>query len=276
MDLGGTTTKFAITTADGEIQQRWSIDTNVLDEGAHIVPDIIDSINEHISLYQMKPEDFEGIGMGSPGSVDVKAGTVTGAYNLNWKTTQNVKADIEAGTHLALTIDNDANVAALGERWRGAGENEPDVVFVTLGTGVGGGVIADGRLLHGVAGGIVLIFWAANWFYKYVVTRRLRSVGGEINADEFEQNMRKAQIIDLRETNDFNGGHILGARSMPLTQFMDRMTGLRQDLPVYLYDTTGSMSIRAAQMLKKAGFTQVYWLKKGYADWSGKTKKNKY
>ncbi|WKF86072.1 ROK family glucokinase [Lacticaseibacillus pantheris] len=152
VDLGGTTTKFAITTADGEIQQRWSIDTNVLDEGAHIVPDIIDSINEHISLYQMKPEDFEGIGMGSPGSVDVKAGTVTGAYNLNWKTMQNVKADIEAGTHLALTIDNDANVAALGERWRGAGENEPDVVFVTLGTGVGGGVIADGRLLHGVAG----------------------------------------------------------------------------------------------------------------------------
>ncbi|KRM88274.1 rhodanese-related sulfurtransferase [Lacticaseibacillus thailandensis DSM 22698 = JCM 13996] len=127
-----------------------------------------------------------------------------------------------------------------------------------------------------IAIGIVLIFWAANWFYKYIVTRRLRSIGGEINADEFEENMRKAQIIDLRETNDFDGGHILGARSMPLTQFKDRMTGLRKDLPVYLYDTTGAMSIRAAQMLKKAGFQHVYWLKKGYADWSGKTKKNKY
>lgn len=127
-----------------------------------------------------------------------------------------------------------------------------------------------------IAIGIVLIFWAANWFYKYMVSRRLRSVGGEIDADEFEQTMRKAQIIDLREQKDFDAGHILGARSMPLSQFKDRLTALREDLPVYLYDTTGSMSIRAAQMLKKHGFTQVYWLKKGYSDWSGKTKRKKY
>lgn len=152
VDLGGTTTKFAILTENGEIQQKWSIETTILDEGAHIVPNIIDSINHHIDLYKMDRSQFVGIGMGTPGTVDLQAGTVIGAYNLNWKTLQPVKQQIEEGTGIKFTLDNDANVAALGERWKGAGENGNDVVFVTLGTGVGGGIIADGRLLHGAAG----------------------------------------------------------------------------------------------------------------------------
>ncbi|MDN6617621.1 MAG: ROK family protein, partial [Enterococcus sp.] len=82
IDLGGTPVKFAILTEAGEIQQKWSIETNILDDGSHIVPNIIDSINHHLSLYGMPPEQFEGIGMGPPGSVDIEAGTVIGAYNL--------------------------------------------------------------------------------------------------------------------------------------------------------------------------------------------------
>ncbi|EOI00115.1 glucokinase [Enterococcus haemoperoxidus ATCC BAA-382] len=152
IDLGGTTIKFAILTTNGDIQQKWSIETNILDEGRHIVPDIIESINHRISLYEMKHEDFIGIGMGTPGSVDIKKGTVVGAYNLNWTKKQNVKAQIEEATGIPFVLDNDANVAALGERWKGAGENNPDVVFITLGTGVGGGIIAEGNLLHGVNG----------------------------------------------------------------------------------------------------------------------------
>lgn len=152
IDLGGTTAKFAIMTADGEVQQKWTIETNILDDGSHIVPDIIDSINHHLKLYNMDKDQFIGIGMGTPGSVDIEKGTVIGAYNLNWATLQTVKEDIEAGTGLKFALDNDANVAALGERWRGAGDNESDVVVVTLGTGVGGGIIANGQLLHGVAG----------------------------------------------------------------------------------------------------------------------------
>ncbi|HAJ55429.1 MAG TPA: glucokinase, partial [Lactobacillus sp.] len=66
VDLGGTTIKFAILTQAGDIQQRWSIDTNILDEGSHILPDIVTSINEHLKLYNMSPADFAGIGMGSP------------------------------------------------------------------------------------------------------------------------------------------------------------------------------------------------------------------
>ena len=152
VDLGGTTVKFAILTAEGEIQQKWAIETNTLEEGSHIVPDIVESINHHINLYDMDKEDFIGIGMGSPGTVDREAGTVIGAYNLDWKTLQPVKEQIEAGTGIPFAIDNDANVAALGERWRGAGNNEGDVVLVTLGTGVGGGIIAESNLLHGVVG----------------------------------------------------------------------------------------------------------------------------
>lgn len=84
IDLGGTTIKFAILTVNGEVQQKWSIETNIQDEGSHIVPDIIESINHRIALYDMKHEDFIGIGMGTPGSVDIVNGTVVGAYNLNW------------------------------------------------------------------------------------------------------------------------------------------------------------------------------------------------
>ncbi len=152
IDLGGTTVKFAILDLDGEVQQKWSIETNILDEGSHIVPEIVESINHRLKLYDMTAEDFVGIGMGTPGSVDIDKGTVIGAYNLNWKTLQPVREQIETGTGIRFALDNDANVAALGERWKGAGENNPDVVFMTLGTGVGGGIIMAGQLLHGVAG----------------------------------------------------------------------------------------------------------------------------
>ena len=152
IDLGGTTIKFAIMTATGDIQQKWSIQTNILDEGSHIVPDIIDSINYHLDLYQLDKERIIGVGMGTPGTVNEKDGTVQGAFNLNWKESQNVKADLEAGLGFPVAIDNDANAAALGEQWRGAGNNQPEVVFVTLGTGVGGGLVNEGKMIHGSKG----------------------------------------------------------------------------------------------------------------------------
>ncbi|HFI0451765.1 TPA: ROK family glucokinase [Streptococcus suis] len=152
IDLGGTSVKLAILTTDGEIQEKWSIKTNILDEGSHIVPDIIESILHRFETHGLTKDDFLGIGMGSPGVVDSEAGTVIGAYNLNWKTLQLVKEQFESALGLPFFIDNDANVAALGEQWVGAGNNNPNVVFMTLGTGVGGGVIAAGNLIRGVKG----------------------------------------------------------------------------------------------------------------------------
>ena len=152
IDLGGTSVKLAILTAEGDIKQKCTIPTNINDEGAHIVPDIVASIKHHLDLYKMTADDFQGIGMGSPGAVDREAGTVEGAFNLNWKTLQPVREVIEREIGIPIFIDNDANVAALGEKWRGAGADDRDVVFVTLGTGVGGGIIAEGNLIHGTAG----------------------------------------------------------------------------------------------------------------------------
>ncbi|HFI0237629.1 ROK family glucokinase [Streptococcus suis] len=152
IDLGGTSVKLAILTTDGEIQEKWSIKTNILDDGSHIVPDIIESIQHRFETHDLTKDDFLGVGMGSPGVVDSEAGTVIGAYNLNWKTLQLVKEQFESALGLPFFIDNDANVAALGEQWVGAGNNNPNVVFMTLGTGVGGGVIAAGNLIRGVKG----------------------------------------------------------------------------------------------------------------------------
>lgn len=95
VDLGGTTIKFAILTLDGEIQQKWSVETDILDDGKHIVPDIVESINHHLDLYDMKPEQFVGIGMGTPGTVDIENGTVEAAFNLNWKEKQNLKKKLK-------------------------------------------------------------------------------------------------------------------------------------------------------------------------------------
>jgi len=100
----------------------------------------------------MNADQFDGIGLGSPGTINHENGTIKGAYNLNWTNEVYPVRDIQKGTGLPVVIENDANVAALGERWQGAGNNADDVVFVTLGTGVGGGIIANGKLVQGANG----------------------------------------------------------------------------------------------------------------------------
>ncbi|MDO4813521.1 MAG: ROK family glucokinase [Gemella sp.] len=152
IDLGGTSVKMAILTLEGSVEHQWSIVTNTEDNGKNIVGDIVNSIKEFTNENNISLDSIKGIGMGSPGQIDFEKGTVRGAYNLGWAETQEVKSIFEKEFKVPFFIDNDANVAALGERWKGAGENAEDVVFVTLGTGVGGGVVADGKLLHGVRG----------------------------------------------------------------------------------------------------------------------------
>ncbi|WP_124057472.1 ROK family glucokinase [Vaginisenegalia massiliensis] len=152
IDLGGTSIKFAIVSQTGELLEKWSIATNILEEGSHIIPDMIQSIQDHLALYQLGQEDFIGIGMGSPGAVDAKEGTVIGAYNLNWSKKQEVKKAFESAFSIPFFIENDANVAALGEQWMGAGNGRANVVMFTLGTGVGGGIVVDHKLIRGFGG----------------------------------------------------------------------------------------------------------------------------
>lgn len=152
IDLGGTSVKLAIISQEGELLEKWSIKTNILENGQHIVPDIISSIKEKLDLYQLKTDDFIGIGMGSPGKVDAEAATVIGAYNLGWSELQEIGKAFKEAFNLPFFIGNDANVAALGEQWKGAGQGNRDVVMFTLGTGVGGGIVANGQLVTGEGG----------------------------------------------------------------------------------------------------------------------------
>ncbi|MBC1434173.1 ROK family glucokinase [Listeria rocourtiae] len=152
VDLGGTTAKIAILTTDGKIEEKWSVKTDISDEGSHIVRNIGDSINQKLTDLKLDNDIFYGIGMGTPGTINYETGTVKGAYNLNWAKEQNVAENLKSITGLDIHLDNDANIAAVGERWQGAGEGSANVFFVTLGTGVGGGIFAEGKILHGAKG----------------------------------------------------------------------------------------------------------------------------
>ncbi|MFK4566899.1 rhodanese-like domain-containing protein [Enterococcus sp. UD-01] len=116
----------------------------------------------------------------------------------------------------------------------------------------------------------ILLGMGANELYLRIMAKRSAKT---ITEDEFKEGMRKAQIIDVREKDSFDGGHILGARNMPYTTLKTTMNSIRKDQPVYLYDQKKSLSIRAANQLRKQGYKNVYILKGGYEGWTGKTKK---
>lgn len=97
----------------------------------------------------------------------------------------------------------------------------------------------------------------------------------ELNQSDFHDGLRKAQVIDVREKVDYEYGHIVGARNIPITMFKQRFQGLRKDQPIYLCDANGIASYRAARILKKNGYTDIYMLKGGYKKWTGKIKSKK-
>jgi rhodanese-related sulfurtransferase len=94
-----------------------------------------------------------------------------------------------------------------------------------------------------------------------------------LTEEQFKENMRKAQLIDVREPNEFEQGHILGARNIPLSQLKMRLVELRKDKPVYLYCASSTRSSRAAMLLKKNGYTNINHLQGGFKKWTGKVKK---
>lgn len=154
-DIGGTTVKLGLFEATGEILDKWEIVTRTENEGAAILPDISESIGKKIAEKQLNKDDILGIGVGVPAPV-TEDGVVNGTANLGWKYKE-VKRELEEMTGLEAVIGNDANVAALGEMWKGGGAGQKNMVMVTLGTGVGGGVIVGGKVItgsHGAGGEI--------------------------------------------------------------------------------------------------------------------------
>jgi glucokinase len=151
VDLGGTTIKIAFITLDGHIVEKWEIPTNISEDGKHIVNDIAQSIDAKLELLSENREKLSAIGMGAPGFIDMKTGFIYHAVNIGWRDYP-LKEELEKATGLTVIIDNDANIAAIGEMWRGAGDGEGNLLMVTLGTGVGGGIIVNGHIMHGTNG----------------------------------------------------------------------------------------------------------------------------
>ena len=150
VDLGGTTVKIAYFDETGTMLDKWEIPTDVSDGGKKILPDIAASIDGYRKDHNITQGDLLGVGIGVPGPVSSR-GVVNKCVNLGWGVF-NIHEELSALTGLPVKAGNDANVAALGEFWKGGGQGCDNMVFVTLGTGVGGGIVIEGRLLHGAHG----------------------------------------------------------------------------------------------------------------------------
>lgn len=150
IDLGGTTIKLAYFDETGNLLHKWEIPTDTAEAGSHILPDIAAAVNAYIEKESIAREMLIGIGIGVPGPVSPD-GTVNQCINLGWGVF-NIEKELSALTGLPVKAGNDATVAALGECWKGGGQGCANMVFVTLGTGVGGGIVIGGNVVHGVHG----------------------------------------------------------------------------------------------------------------------------
>lgn len=151
VDVGGTSIKIGWLSANGDILAKWEIPTNITDNGAAILTDVWKSISDGISRLDIKKDEVIGIGVGVPGFVNAEEGIVDEAVNIGWKNVK-VQEKLHALSGLPVCVANDANTAVLGENWLGAGNQAKNVLAVTLGTGVGGGIIVNGELVNGENG----------------------------------------------------------------------------------------------------------------------------
>ena len=150
VDIGGTTVKLGLFREDGTIVDKWEIKTRTENGGEAILPDIAQPLLENMKKHNLNKQDIVGAGVGVPAAVKGES-MVNETANLGWGYKE-VKKELEELTGLSVKIGNDANVAALGEMWKGGGHGYQNMVMVTLGTGVGGGIILDGKILVGTNG----------------------------------------------------------------------------------------------------------------------------
>ena len=150
VDLGGTTVKLAFFEENGKLLDKWEIPTDRQENGEKILPDIAAAIDGYITEHGIDKNQLVGVGIGVPGPV-LPDGTVNKCINLGWGVF-NIEKTLSDLTGLPVAAGNDATVAALGECWMGGGKGFDTLVFATLGTGVGGGIVVGGQVLHGTHG----------------------------------------------------------------------------------------------------------------------------
>lgn len=150
IDIGGTTVKIAFFECNGTLLHKWEIKTNTENEGTFILPEIAASVKNFMEEKNIQKEQVVGIGVGVPGPVD-EEGIVNKCVNLGWGKVD-LQKELTALTGCPVKAANDANVAALGECWKGGARGHANVVLATLGTGIGGGIVVKGAVLNGVHG----------------------------------------------------------------------------------------------------------------------------
>ncbi len=150
VDIGGTTCKIGFFDTEGVLIDKWEIKTNTENGGVNILSDVAQAIDNKLAQESISKDDVQGVGIGVPGPVKSN-GVVNRCVNLGWGIV-NVAEELGNLTGLSVKVGNDANVAALGEMWQGGAKGKRDVVMVTLGTGVGGGIIVDGKIVAGFNG----------------------------------------------------------------------------------------------------------------------------
>ena len=152
IDIGGTTTKIALVTNDGELIEKCVIPTPGSDDGTFLRVSVTKTVERLLVKHHLSKASVAGIGVGAPGPVNQSAGIFYELTNLNWQDHFPVRDILQTSTGLPVIINNDANCAALGEMWRGAGMGSRDLICLTLGTGIGSGVIVNGNIVQGVRG----------------------------------------------------------------------------------------------------------------------------
>ncbi len=151
VDIGGTTVKLGLFGEEGVLLEQWEIPTVKENGGASILPNVAESVKGKMEERHIREEDVAGIGVGAPGAVDEEGTLVGGAVNIGWKPF-NIPEALGAYINVPIKAANDANAAAYGELWQGGGKGSANMVAVTLGTGVGGGIVVNGSLLNGATG----------------------------------------------------------------------------------------------------------------------------
>jgi glucokinase len=150
VDLGGTNLRAAAVTHDGKLMEKVEGSTDLTKGRDHVLADIAGFIAQLRERHGQGK--LAGVGVGIPGFIQIQKGFIVGSNNLTVLENYPVRDDIEKRLGCKVILENDANAAALGEKWMGAGRDVDDLVLLTLGTGIGGGIISGGRILHGNEG----------------------------------------------------------------------------------------------------------------------------
>ncbi len=228
IDVGGTSVKCGLFHTDGTLVEKWEIPTRTENNGQNILPDVAETINAKLAEKNIDKADVEGVGIGIPGPINSR-GEAACAVNLYWGFTP-VAQILGNLTGLKAQAGNDANVAALGEAWKGAAAGAQNIIMITLGTGVGGGIIINGKILagsHGAGGeiGHALVVRGEEekcncgnhgCLEQYAsATGIVRVAGRVLAASEDDSTLRELQNITAKDVLDaFKAGDAVAVRIM--------------------------------------------------------------